>query len=178
MKMRFAMCLIAITVLNMMAVSSVSALPIIDGRFDGAGEGYTTGGAVNFGLSDGGIAAGKLWTAQDVATGDVFLAFIQPLTLIDNSYGANSIGWGSNKHRFQDLLNSDSAQIKFTDGSGDTALDIVLDYVHGFGTNKDKPPFKSGGVTDGEGDVKEGSVSDVKKVATSLEYNYNILPRL
>ena len=172
MKIRFVMCIIAITVLNMVAVSSVSALPIINGRFDGVGEGYTSGGSVGFGLSDGGIATGELWTAQDAATGDVFLAFIQPLTLVDNSYGANSIGWGSNKHRFQDLLNSDSAQIKFTDMTGDTALDI--DYVHGFGSKKDKPPFRSGGVTDGEGDVNEGSESDVIKVATSLEYNYEI----
>jgi len=174
MKIRIAMCIVAVAMFNLFIIPSLFALPIIDGRFDGVGEGYTTGGSVNFELNDGGIATGELWTAQDAVTGDVFLAFIQPLTLIDNSYGANSIGWSGKGHTFKDLLNSDKTEIKFTNGTGDTVLDVVLDYVHGFGSKKDKPPFRSGGVTDGEGEVKVGSASDVKEVATSLEYNYNI----
>ena len=38
---------------------------------------------------------GELWLTQDTTIGDIFRAFIQPLTLVDNSYGDNAIGWGA-----------------------------------------------------------------------------------
>ncbi len=187
---RFALCIMAFTMLNLLVVPSLSAFPTIDGRFD-TSEGYTTGYTLNLevekknkhsGTISGG--EGELWLTQDTASGDLFLAFIQPLTLVDNSYGDNAIGWGNDApsgkhHNFKDLIGSDKAQFVFTDGLGNTALDLILDYAHGCGekpdgkSDKNLPPFRSGGVTDGDGKVNVGSASDVKEVATSLQYNWD-----
>jgi hypothetical protein len=158
--------------------SLVSAAPLVDGRFDPT-EGYTIGFSMDFEVEGGGTASGgELWLFQDETNNDLFLAFIQPLTLVDNSYGLNAVGWGTKDHKFQDLVGSDKAQFSFTDSQGKVVLDIVVDYIHGFGVNdkgkqdKNLPPFESGGVTDGDGKVITGSESNVLEAATSLQYNY------
>lgn len=132
------------------------AVPTIDGRFDFS-EGYTQGFNVDFNIQGGSTATGgELWLHQDAATNDVFLAFIQPLTLIDNTYGANSIGWGASApsgkhHNFDDITESDKAQFQFTDGLDTVVLDVVLDYF------------------------SAGSAGDVLAFGTSLDYNFNVL---
>ncbi len=221
MKTRLAVYVVVFTILNLIVVSSLFAVPVIDGRFD-ATEGYATGYSLLLNVesgkgSNGGHGsdddsrsghkkgkgknkghgsdddsgsghkngkggdtgtvsggAGELWLSQDTASGDVYLAFIQPLSLVDNSYGGNAIGWGKDvapsgkNHNYKDLTGSDKAQFAFTDGSGNTVLDIVLDYAH----------VNSSGVvatvTEGDGEVSIGNASDVKEEATSLEYNYNV----
>ena len=112
-----------------------SADPMIDGRFD-PGEGYSTGQSVIFGVEGTGqtVAGGQLWVHQSQASGDVSVLFIQPKTLVDNTYGDNSIGWGpaapsGKRHNFKDLLGSDKAQFVFTDGSGNAVLDVTMDYI-------------------------------------------------
>ncbi|GAX62099.1 type IIA topoisomerase (DNA gyrase/topo II, topoisomerase IV), A subunit [Candidatus Scalindua japonica] len=181
------LCITLISLLNFIIVSSIYALPIIDGKFD-TSEGYTTGYTLKLNVESGkGKKRGKgkskttvsggegdLWINQDTTSGDISLAFIQPLSLVDNSYGDNSIGWGSDapsgkNHNYEDLTESDKAQFVFTDGNDNTVLDIVLDYAHEF----------SGGavassVTEGDGKVNTGLSSDVMATASSLEYNYNI----
>ena len=39
------------------------------------------------------VTDGELWVHQDPTSGDVSVFFRQPLTLVDNTYGANSTGW-------------------------------------------------------------------------------------
>ena len=166
-------CLVAL------AAGPASASPIIDGRFD-AGEGYTLGRPLNFAVEGVStiVSGGRLWTHQDATTGDVSVAFIQPLTLVDNTYGANSIGWGSaapsgKKHNFKDLVGSDKAEFAFTDGAGNTVLSITMDYLSE--TSKGSGVYDCLGVTGGDGKVHVGSASDVLDANSSLDYNFNAL---
>jgi len=156
------------------------AVPVIDGRFD-PNEGYTTGNALSFAVerSTTIVQGGRLWRYQDPSTGDLSVYFMQPLTLVDNTYGANSIGWGSaapsgKNHNFKDLVGSDKAQFVFTDGQGNTVLDITTDYFSE--TSKGSGVYDSMGVTGGKDSaVDVGSPGDVLEWSSSLDYNFNVL---
>ena len=64
-------------------------------------------------------------------------------SFVDNTYGANAIGWGSTDaadpmdgmkkkkggHTFGDLVGSDHVELLLTDGSGATVMDFKIDYV-------------------------------------------------
>jgi len=162
--------------------ASVYALPVADGRYDPA-EGYTNSHSISLNVEgakkhDPLVPApdpAQLWTYQDPTTLDVSVAFIQPVTLVDNTYGANSIGWGSDApsgkhHSFNDLKGSDKAQFTFTDGLGNVVLDVTMDYI-----TEDGAGYSSGGVIDGDGRVNVGSAGDVKAWGSSLDYNFNVL---
>jgi len=153
--------------------------PIVDGRFD-SDESYTSGRWLNFAVerSDTIVSGGQLWLHQDPGTGDVFVAFMQPLTLVDNTYGAGSIGWGDDapsgkNHNFKDITGSDKAQFQFTDNAGNTVLDVTLDYLSE--TSKGSGVYASLGVTGRDGNVNVGSATDVLEWGTSLDYNFNTL---
>lgn len=174
----------AVALLAVILGSAAHAVPIIDGRFDPA-EGYTNefSLALNVeGLSKGDplILApdpGTLWTYVDPGTGDLSLILIQPLSLIDNTYGANAIGWNGDApsgkgHRFEDLVGSDKAQFTFTDGLGNVVLDIVVDYINEVQAGVE---YRSGGVLGKDGGVATGSAFDVLEWGTSLDYNLNTL---
>ena len=158
-----------------------TAAPVIDGRFDPS-EGYTTGIALSFAVEDSTtiVQGGKLWKYQDPSTGDLSIYFMQPLTLVDNTYGANSIGWGKNvapsgkNHNFKDLVGSDKAQFVFSDAQGNVVLDITTDYFSE--TAKDSGVYDSMGVTgDRDSAVDVGSAGDVLEWSSSLDYNFNVL---
>ena len=164
---------------EVLVAAEACGAPIVDGRFD-SGEGYTSGRWLNFAVerTDTIVSGGQLWLHQDLGTGDVFLAFTQPLTLVDNTYGAGSIGWGDNapsgkNHNFKDLAGSDKAQFQFTDNAGNTVLDVTLDYMSE--TSKRSGTYASLGVTGGDGNVEVGSAADVLEWGTSLDYNFNTL---
>jgi len=146
--------------------SSAFAVPTIDGSFS-PDDGYTTGFSVNFTVEGGDKAdpgddisvsdKGQIWFYQDIAgdtpTYDLFVAFIQPLSLVDNSYGTNAIGWpekkdGKSSHKVKELRDSD--EIK-TASFGGTAF--TIDYF-----NKDTLQTSSTGLVD---------------AASSFEWNYN-----
>jgi hypothetical protein len=154
------------------ANSAIASLtPLVDGRFDPA-EGYTQ--SYNLALNvEGGkrqppVAAddGGLWLYQDGLTQDLYVNFRLPLTLVDNTYGKNSIGWGkgvapSGKvHKFKDLKGSDKAQFNIIDSHGSTVLDLTLDY---FPQSEDN------------GDFEFGSENALLGWGTSLHYNFNTL---
>jgi len=156
--------------------ASAAAAPIVDGRFD-ASEGYSLGRYVDFSVQGSGttVTGGELWTYQDAATGDVYVLFTQPLTLVDNTYGDNSIGWGRSapsgkRHNFRDLVGSDAAQFTFTNALGQTVLDVDVDYI-----SRDGGDYRSLGVTGGDGEVHTGSAASVLAWGTSLDYNFNTL---
>lgn len=162
----------------------VNAGPTIDGRFDpteGYSEGYWVKLEVEGGKKTGNIPAddGTLWLYQDPHTLDLFANFTQPLTLIDNTYGANSIGWGKNvapsgkNHKFEDLKGSDKAQFTITDGSGEMVFDFTLDYISEIA--KGSGSYESLGAIGGDGKVHSGSADSLLAWGTSLDYNFNTL---
>lgn len=163
--------------------TALHATPIVDGRFD-PGEGYTLGRYVNIEVEgekkSGNIPAddGVLWTYRDLSTGDLFASLTQPLTLVDNSYGDNSIGWGSSapsgkNHNFKDLTGSDKAQFAITDADGNILLDFTMDYI----SESSSAPsgYASLGVSGKDGKVNTGSASSILAWGTSLDYNLNTL---
>ncbi|MFH1732988.1 MAG: PEP-CTERM sorting domain-containing protein [Planctomycetota bacterium] len=174
----------AVALLVVILGSAALAAPVIDGRFDPA-EGCTNEFSLTLnveGLKKGDplIPApdpGTLWTHVDPGTGDLSLILIQPLSLVDNTYGANAIGWGSDApsgkgHKFEDLVGSDKAQFTFTDGLGVVVLDVVVDYIN---QAQQGGAYRSGGVLGNDGDVITGSASGVLEWGTSLDYNFNTL---
>ena len=172
---------LAITGLAAILVAAeASGAPIIDGRFDPA-EGYTFGQWLNLAVekSDTLVPGGQLWHHQDAGTGDVSVALTLPTTLVDNTYGDNAVGWGKGvapsgkNHNFQDLLGSDKAQFTFTDGAGNTVLDVVLDYMSE--VSGASGTYASLGVFGKDGNVPTGSAANVLGWGTSLDYNFNTL---
>ncbi|GAF94933.1 unnamed protein product, partial [marine sediment metagenome] len=175
------MALIAGTALTLIGARPASAEPVINGLFD-QNEGYTTGWFVDLNVEGKGkhgsatlVPGGELWIHEDSSTGNVSVLLSQPVTLIDNSYGANSIGWGKGiapsgkNHKFKDLKGSDKAQFRFTDGLGNVALEVVLDYITE--TSKNSGVYASLGVTGGDGKVLTGLGANVLEWGTSMAHN-------
>lgn len=170
------------------ALGSLPALatitPIIDGRFDPS-EGYTKGLLVTLEVQgdkkSGNVPANNsmLWLFSDPVTSDLFVNFTQPLTLIDNTYGNNAIGWGEHvapsgkDHKFRSLKGSDKAQFTITDGAENVVFDFTMDYI----SDSDSAPsgFASLGVTSKDGHVHSGSADSLLAWGTSLDYNFNTL---
>jgi len=166
----------------------------VDGKFGGTDEGYTLGFDVSFQVEGAGlIDGGRLFFGTDAGDGDHYAYFAMPKDFVDNTYGANSVGWKAPKgHSLKDLVNSDAlgkskndlnAFVLKTTG-GDLALQV--DYI---ATDDDKNPgfYRSGGIggmenggtqnntalKHNEGRVISGDASGVKEISTSLEYNLN-----
>jgi len=162
----------ALLVLTVCGVSVAD--PTIDGKFD-PGEGYTDGWFVSFAVerSVATVTGGQLWTHQ-AANGDLSIWFGMPKTLVDNTYGANSIGWGDDapsgkNHNFKDLVGSDDLQVVITDDEGEVILDVTVDYISE--TGKGTGVYYNKGVLDED----EGDEDDVLAVSSSLVYNFNVL---
>jgi len=166
-------------VLLVISAQSIAA-PVVDGRLDPS-EGYSSGNWVSFTVerSDIIVTDGQLWTYEDAATGDVSVYFRQPLTLVDNTYGDNAIGWGKNtapsgkNHNFKDLKGSDKAEMSFTNAHGETVLEITMDYISE--TFKGSGVYGCLGVIGGDGSVDFGPAAGVQAVGSSLAYNFNVL---
>ncbi len=96
----------------------------------------------------------------------------QSLGIVNNTYGTNaSAGWGTQGHKFSDLLGSDQADFQFTDSKGNVVLDFLADYVSASSS------FPSGygtlGVSGGDGKVNVGSAANVLYVDTTITDNLN-----
>ena len=174
---------LVITIVTMFALGAFGA-PVIDGRFDES-EGYTTGSYVDYCLdgTDGGevVARGRLWTFQDT-NNDLYVAMVAPRSVVDNSYGENSIGWKEKKdkygHQFSDLLKSDKASFLISDSSGGLVIDFSLDYL---GVDESaESGYSSLGMLDGgkkakaDGAFNDGNEDALSQWATSLDYNFNV----
>jgi hypothetical protein len=157
----------------------VNAVPVVDGCFD-PGEGYNHGAFVILEVEGVGQHTddGVLRLYQDPLTNDLYVNFIQPLTLIDNTYGKNSIGWGDDAlsgkhHNFKDLIGSDSARFTITNGADNIVFDFKFDYIS---TSYTAPSgYASLGVTGGDGDIYLGIPDQLLDWGTSLDYNFNVL---
>ena len=170
----------------------------IDGCFNPDQEEYTIGYNVNLNVEGVDLVddMGQLWYHYDydpqLKKKCLSVVFVQPLTLVDNSYGANSIGWGQDapsekNHNFKDLKGSDKARFTITDGSdaGNVVFDFTLDYISEIDQGKDKGKGKdeddgsgeygSLGVAGGNGEVHTGDAAYLLEWSTSLDYNFNTL---
>lgn len=178
----------AFTAMSALALASTFAsnasAVVVDGMFD-PNEGYTNVQSLFFQLDNGTMVkdTGTLAWSVD-SSGNVFVAFVQPLSINDNTYGANSIGWGDGKkagsHSFSNLTGSDKAVFNLTNGAGQ-AMTYTLDYISQSSTASSG--YASLGVTGGDGSVGGGkkgssgggSAADVLKWGSSLDYNLNHL---
>lgn len=170
-----------ILILTTLLVATIApqglATPIVDGKYESK-DGYTTGHYVDLFVQGRdrkskveAPSQGELWYYQDSETKDLYVAFIQPTDLVDNSYGQNSVGWGrgvapsGKNHNFKDLLGSDKAIFEFNfkdDRDQNVLLNFTLDYFY-----RNREGYSSG--LGGEG---EGSESAIPEASTSLEYNW------
>ena len=202
MKVLFNRCVRCISaVAGVVALSLLSSLAMagsevgIDGRL-GIGE-YSSFYNLNFQVQDkpdptldpvtGNPLIGKFYYRIDGDT--VSMAFVQPKTLVDNSYGPESkdvdathpdhrVGWGSETRTLDKLLGSDKAQIQFFSDTGGSNLvtDVTLDYL--YYTNKNAE-LSGSGLEDGsatdidkyDGKVDVGSAANILGAATSQDYN-------
>lgn len=171
---------VAVVLCGLAAIAG--AHPLVDGKFDPS-EGYTDGFWLSLAVESGKtstVAAddGRLWLFQDLDD-NLYVNLTLPLTLVDNTYGENLVGWGRHvapsgkRHNFGDLTGSDNARFCIYDGDGDVVLDFVLDYISS--SDSAISGYAAGGVEDGEGRINVGSVGDIVEVATSLDYNFNTL---
>ena len=164
----------------------------IDGCFNPDQEEYTIGYNVNLNVEGVDLVddMGQLWYHYDydpqLKKKCLSVVFVQPLTLVDNSYGANSIGWGQDapsekNHNFKDLKGSDKARFTIADDSGNVVFDFTLDYIseidqdEGKGKDKGTGAYGSLGVAGGDGEVHSGDADALLAWGTSLDYNFNSL---
>ncbi len=142
----------------------------VDGWYN-PDEGYTQGQWIDFVLDGSGevIREGQLWWHEDVA-GDVYVAFIEPRLVCNNTYGKNTVDWGTEKHTFKQLKDSDAAQFVFSNSNGEIVLDITLDYLY-----EVAPGRYDSGINGKDALVSAGSKSWVLESASSLDYNFNVL---
>jgi hypothetical protein len=116
-----------------------------------------------------------LLVAQTLATDNILVTFLQSLTVSDNTYGANAIGWGAAGGRsFQDLWHSDYAEFQFRNGGGDVVLQFRYDYLSP--TAKEPSGYGTLGVSGGDGGIVVGNANRVIFVATSLSHQLNTVP--
>jgi hypothetical protein len=174
---------VLVSLIGLLLTSSAAFAVTVDGVFDPS-EGYTNVQTITFQLQDGTMVPnpGTLAWSTD-AQGNVYVAFVQPLSISDNTYGTNAIGWGSKGHKFGDLVGSDKGEFDLTNGAGQTFI-YTLDYLT---ASKTAPSgYASLGVAGGDGSVGKsglkgakgtfgGQVSDVLAWGTSLDYNLNHL---
>ncbi len=142
----------------------------VDGWYN-PNEGYAEGQWIDFVLDGSGevIHEGQLWWHED-ASGDVYVAFIEPRLVCNNTYGANCVDWEpANNHTFDHLLQSDLAQFVFSDEDGNIVLDITLDYLY------QTADGYSSGIDGKDAAIALGQRSWVLDSATSLDYNFNVL---
>jgi hypothetical protein len=180
--LRKATVIIAAVVLSVSA-DSVNATPVIDGQLS-SNEDYTEGYWVELTVGSGKKSTvlsdnAQLWMYQDTETGDLYVNFTQPVSLVDNSYGSTAIGWGkgiaasNKKHKFSHLVNSDKARFTVLDGNQNVVFDFTMDYLSR--DRKSSSKYSSLGVSGRDGKVYEGSADSLMEWATSLDYNFNEL---
>lgn len=90
---------------------------------------------------------------------------------VDNTYGANAIGWTAHDHKFKDLVGSDHAEIHLKDPSGVTVFHFATDYLS---ETMDLPSgYSSLGIWGGEGEMIAGDAAAVLAANSSISRNLN-----
>jgi hypothetical protein len=90
---------------------------------------------------------------------------------VDNTYGANAIGWGTRGHTFKDLVGSDHAELALFDGDKKLVSMFDIDYITQ--STGAACGYDALGVSGGEGKMLLGDSSTVLASTTSLDRNLN-----
>lgn len=108
---------------------------------------------------------------QVQANGDVIFTYTQSRSIVDNTYGANAVGY---KHFFHHLVNSDNAEFSLTNANGDEVMYLVVDYL----SQSDAYPSGYGtlGVSGRDGSIPLGDPAHVLYVTTAMTENLNQSP--
>lgn len=108
------------------------------------------------------------------ASGDVVdVSVVFNREFVDNTYGANAIGWESRDkgHTFKDLYRSDHVELGLFDAAGEEVFRSKLDYL------SESPSVPSGfaalGAGGGDGSLITGSADDILSVGSSMDDNLN-----
>ncbi|MGE4132365.1 MAG: hypothetical protein AB7F86_12055 [Bdellovibrionales bacterium] len=105
------------------------------------------------------------------ASGDIVVRVVFPREFVDNTYGANSIGWPVNRgHTLKDLLGSDHVELALYDKADQLVLQAKLDYIT---EDKNTGKMDTLGVDGGDGKLLVGDRSNVVAIKTSLATNFN-----
>jgi len=107
-----------------------------------------------------------------LGNGNVRFTYTQSRSIVDNTYGANAVGYG--RHFFHHLWRSDNAEFSLTNGDGEEVMYLIVDYLH----RSDQYPSGYGtlGVLGGDGSIPLGDPGHVVYVTTSLTENLNRSP--
>jgi hypothetical protein len=101
----------------------------------------------------------------------VHLRLVLSPDFVDNTYGANAVGWIEHDHKFRDLVGSDHADIVMLDTSGDVIFDLSLDFLS---EDPDAPcGYSCLGVAGGEGEIRTGEESAILAWTSSMDDNLN-----
>lgn len=90
---------------------------------------------------------------------------------VDNSYGANAIGWGQRGHTFKDLVESDHAELSLFDGGLGLVSEFDIDYISS--DSAATCGYGALGVSGGEGKMLVGDAKYVLASTSSLDRNLN-----
>lgn len=101
----------------------------------------------------------------------VHLRLVLSPEFVDNTYGANAVGWTEHDHKFRDLVGSDHADIVMLDADGDVVFDLSLDFL----SEDPEAPcgYSSLGVAGGEGEIRVGEESAILAWTSSMDDNLN-----
>ncbi len=173
-----AMPALTIFIISFLMVLSVkpAAAVTIDGLVEGFSEGYTVGFDVSFNIENGpsGVPGGSLFLYE--TPGSIAVGLIVPLSIDDNTYGANkALDWGAIDKQLmgggEGLEGSDKWEMKNFVVDGGVPLEVKLDYIK---ADKDNGDFNAD--VEKFKEVKgEDLDPDAIDLATSLDYNYNVL---
>lgn len=104
----------------------------------------------------------------------VYLRLTFDPSFVDNTYGANGIGWEGERdgvRPFDKLVGSDHSQFVALDATGEVIFELKLDYLGEVDTAD--CGYASKGVADKDGEVIIGEESDVLHWTTSMDRNLN-----
>jgi hypothetical protein len=95
---------------------------------------------------------------------------------VDNTYGANAVGWGGSGsrargHTFNDLDHSDHVELAFLDKDGTVHFQGKIDYLTASRTAPSG--YASLGMSGGDGRLIAGSMGDILEFGSSLDDNFN-----
>jgi hypothetical protein len=130
-------------------------------------------------LCPAGIFLGGKTTAGNAA-GDISIAYDQFPAPNDNSYGTNSVGWGSKGRAFNALVGSDKAGFQILRSNGTVAVSFDVDYIESFNTAPTPPPscYKSLGPFGGDGSILVNSSPPLTSTGTTIEWDTSLARNL
>jgi hypothetical protein len=66
----------------------------------------------------------RLTLVNETVVDSVHIRYVLAPNFVDNTFGSNTIGWGTNTHTFKDLVKSDHCEVQLYNGNGD----LVYEY--------------------------------------------------